>query len=54
MAEEITGLDVKNAEEEFMMTHGLQKFRASEYEVEIWEGMGGVFEDEVPSFGVWI
>lgn len=55
MTEEIAGMGVSDAEEEFMMMRGLCRFQASDYEQEIWFGMGGVFEDELPSFGVgWI
>ena len=55
LTEEIAGMEVRDAEEEFMAAKGLQRFRASDYEQEIWQGMGGVFEDELP-FGVagWI
>jgi hypothetical protein len=55
MTEEIAGMNLGDAEEQFMVSRGLQRFRASEYEQEIWQGMGGVFEDELPSFGTgWI
>ena len=55
MTEEIAGLSVSDAEEQFMRSRGLQRFRASDYEQEIWLGMGGVFEDQLPSFGAgWI
>jgi hypothetical protein len=54
MTEEITGMHVLDAEEEFMLSRGLQKFRANDYMDEIWQS-GGVFEDELPSFGAaWI
>jgi len=55
MAEEIAGLEMQDADEQFMREHGLVKFSASDYEQEIWEGMGGVFEGELlPVFGKWI
>jgi len=55
MAEEIAGLEMQDAEEQFMRERGLLKFNASDYEQEIWDGMGGVFEDELlPVFGKWI
>lgn len=55
MTEEIAGLSVNDAEEQFMRSRGLRRFRASDYEQEIWLGMGGVFEDQLPSFGAgWI
>jgi hypothetical protein len=54
MTEEIAGMHVLDAEEEFMLSRGLQKFRADDYMDEIWQS-GGVFEDELPSFGAgWI
>jgi hypothetical protein len=54
MTEEITGMHVLDAEEEFMLSRGLRKFRANDYMDEIWQS-GGVFEDELPSFGAaWI
>ncbi|RPB00866.1 hypothetical protein L873DRAFT_747286 [Choiromyces venosus 120613-1] len=50
MAEDI-GVQVRDAEEEFMMERGLQKFSANDYAAEI----GGVFDDVLPNFGaVWI
>ncbi|PWW78790.1 hypothetical protein C7212DRAFT_304712, partial [Tuber magnatum] len=50
MAEDI-GVQVRDAEEEFMMEHGLQKFSASDYAAEIC----GVFDDVFPSLGAgWI
>jgi hypothetical protein len=50
MAEEIAGMKVGDAEEQFMLSRGLMRFRAQDYEQEIWNGMGGVFEDELPDF----
>ncbi|KAI5800743.1 hypothetical protein FPQ18DRAFT_252216 [Pyronema domesticum] len=50
MAEEIAGMKVGDAEEQFMLSRGLLRFRAQDYEKEIWNGMGGVFEDELPDF----
>jgi len=53
MAEEIAGLKVVDAEEEFMVSRGLHRFRAVDYLEEIWQG--GVFEDQLPTFNVgWI
>ncbi|KAI5798872.1 hypothetical protein EDC01DRAFT_21448 [Geopyxis carbonaria] len=53
MTEEM-GVDVRDAEEEFMISHGLQKFQASDYEQEIWD-IGNVFEDHMPEFRAgWI
>ena len=55
MAEEMAGMGVGDAEEEFMRARGLRRFQASDYEQDIWAGMGGVFEDELPAFTVgWI
>lgn len=54
MTEEIAGMHVLDAEEEFMLSRGLQKFCANDYMDEIWQS-GGVFEDELPSIGAgWI
>lgn len=53
MTEEM-GVDVRDAEEEFMISHGLQKFQASDYEREIWD-IGNVFEDHMPDLRAgWI
>lgn len=50
IAEEM-GTEIHDAEEEFMCSHGLQKFSATDYTSEI----GGVFEDELPTVGAgWI
>lgn len=50
IAEEM-GTEIHDAEEEFMCSHGLQKFSATDYTSEI----GGVFEDELPTMGAgWI
>jgi len=50
MTEEM-GVSVRDAEEEFMVSHGLQKWGAVDYEVEIWSGVGNVFEDVMPGLG---
>ncbi|KAI5809460.1 hypothetical protein BZA77DRAFT_255155 [Pyronema omphalodes] len=48
MAEEIAGMKTGDAEEQFMISRGLMRFNARDYEREIWSGIeGGVFEDEV-------
>jgi hypothetical protein len=50
MAEDIV-TELRDAEEEFMMEHGLRKFSATDYTAEI----GGVFDDVLPSLGAgWI
>jgi len=50
MAEDI-GVQIRDAEEEFMMERGLQKFSANDYAAEI----GGVFDDVLPNLGAgWI
>jgi len=50
MAEDI-GVHIRDAEEEFMMERGLQKFSANDYAAEI----GGVFDDVLPNLGAgWI
>ncbi|KAG0133200.1 hypothetical protein HOY82DRAFT_538312 [Tuber indicum] len=50
MAEDI-GVQVRDAEEEFMMERGLQKFSANDYAAEI----SGVFDDVLPNLGAgWI
>lgn len=49
MTEEIAGMTLGAAEEEFMMSHGLQKYPSCEF------GGDGVFSDQLPSFRVgWI
>ena len=48
------GMNVRDAEEEFMISHGLQKFRARDYEDEIWQDVGNVFEDALPMNAGWI
>jgi len=51
LAEDLSASSV-DADEEFMVSHGLQKFGAQDYEAEIW---GGVFEGEWPKLGAgWI
>jgi len=50
IAEDI-GVQVRDAEEEFMMERGLQKFSANDYAAEI----SGVFDDVLPNLGAgWI
>lgn len=50
IAEDI-GIQIRDAEEEFMMERGLQKFSANDYAAEI----GGVFDDVLPILGAgWI
>lgn len=45
------GTDIRDAEEEFMFSHGLQKFSAVDYLSEL----GDVFEGELPVLGAgWI
>jgi hypothetical protein len=54
MTEELSS-SKKDAEELFMVEHGLQKFSAKDYESEIWGELGGVFEDALPKLAAgWI
>lgn len=53
IAEEI-GITVRDAEVEFMQERGLHRFMASDYEQEIWQGMGDVFEDRLLLSPGWI
>ena len=47
LAEEYSGLNVDDIDEDYMMSHGLQKFTCDDYLAEIGFG-GGVYENELP------